>query len=442
MNASSPAASGRKWKPYPAYKDSGVEWLGKIPAHWQVGRLKHAAALNMGQSPDSDDCNIEGYGVPFLQGCAEFGPSFPTPRQYCTCARKLASPFDVLLSVRAPVGELNVADRKYGIGRGLCAITGRLISSHFLMPILEVTRCHLSAIAAGSTFDAVSVGQVGDLRICLPPSGEQAAITKSLDHETARVDALVAKKERLIELLEEKRAALISHAVTEGLNPNATMKDSGIPSVGKVPAHWDVKRNKTVYRELDERSVTGQEELLTVSHITGVTPRSEKDVGMFMAESMVGYKKCQKGDLAINTMWAWMGALGISRHDGIVSPSYNVYHPKSCYVSEYLDYLYRTPAYICEINRFSTGVWESRLRLYPEAFLDMYTLTPPLAEQQRIVEHLALTFKRVDRFIAKLSESIEKLKEFRTALIAAAVTGKIDVRETTSKIPAQGEGTA
>jgi type I restriction enzyme S subunit len=273
---------------------------------------------------------------------------------------------------------------------------------------------------------------IANFQIAFPPLPEQRAIAAFLDRETAKLDTLIAKKERLIELLHEQRSALISHAVTRGLDPAAPLKDSGIDPVGVVPDHWQVVRNKTIFHEINERSTTGSEELLTVSHITGVTPRKEKEVNMFMAESLEGYKLCEPGDFVINTMWAWMGAAGISRYQGIVSPSYNVYRLRDQfteqYDTEYLDMLYRTPPYICEINRHSTGVWTSRLRLYPEAFLNMYTLTPPIEEQRQIVQQFLSEFKKVDVFVGRLKQSIERLREYRTALISAAVTGKIDIR--------------
>ena len=268
----------------------------------------------------------------------------------------------------------------------------------------------------------------GIIKFTVPPTVEQRAIAAFLDRETTRLDALIAKKQRLIELLQEQRTALISQAVTKGLDPNVAMKDSGIPSIAQVPAHWTVERNKWIFREINDRSTTGEEELLTVSHITGITPRSEKrEVTMFLAESNEGHKRCRRDDLVINTMWAWMGALGVTKYDGIVSPSYNVYRPTRKYVPEYLDYLYRTSAFICEIIRYSQGVWTSRLRLYPEEFFLMSTPTPPLSEQQAIVNYIEEETGRYSRFIARLEESIERLREYRTALIAAAVTGKIKV---------------
>ena len=250
------------------------------------------------------------------------------------------------------------------------------------------------------------------------------------DRKTEQIDELIRIKERQIELLQEQRTTLINQAVTKGLDPNVEMKPSGVEWIGEIPAHWEVRRNKRIFRERDDRSETGEEELLTVSHITGVSPRAEKkNVGMFLAETMEGYKHCSAGDLVINTMWAWMGALGVSSFEGIVSPSYNVYELKSSeYMPKYYDYLYRTPNHIKEIIRWSKGIWHSRWRLYPDAFFSMSTITPPFSEQAKIVDFLNCKNKQIDELVSAEQRKIQLLKEYRQSLISEAVTGKIDVR--------------
>ena len=154
------------------------------------------------------------------------------------------------------------------------------------------------------------------------------------------------------------------------LKPHAAYKDSGQDWLGSIPAHWSLLRAKRLFREVDERSKTGKEELLSVSHLTGVTPRRLKTVTMFMAASNVGHKVCRPDDLVINTLWAWMAALGVTRHTGLVSPAYGVYRPNEGggMLPAYADHLLRTPMYAAEYQRRSTGVNSSRLRLYPEQF--------------------------------------------------------------------------
>ena len=304
----------------------------------------------------------------------------------------------------------------------------------------------------------------GEMWIWTPDLPEQVAIADFLDRETARLDSLVAEKERLLELLAEKRRALITHAVTHGLfgvhalacelglpssgvrfgaptlahestaehpkgwTPN--FRDSSLPWLGQIPAHWRTERSKWLFKERDERSENDEGEMLTVSHLTGVTPRSEKEVNMFEAETTEGYKICRKGDLAINTLWAWMGAMGISPCDGIVSPAYNVYVPGPELLGAYVDALVRIPRFPQEVIRYSKGVWSSRLRLYPEGFFQVWLPVPPLDEQHAIVAHIAAETAKLDALRASAERTMALLKERRAALIAAAVTGKITVQPT------------
>ena len=205
-------------------------------------------------------------------------------------------------------------------------------------------------------------------------------------------------------------------------------KDAGVSWVGSIPAHWPEKRAKYYFKEIDDRSQAGDEEMLSVSHITGVTPRSQKNVTMFKAESNVGQKRCQPGDLIINTMWAWMSALGVSNHTGIVSPAYGVYRPRSNqdYDYYYLDSLLRIEGYRSEYICRSTGIRSSRLRLYPDKFLSMPVVCPPQEEQQTIARFLKAQGRLFRKFIRNKRQFIELLKEQKQNVINQAVTRGLD----------------
>jgi type I restriction enzyme S subunit len=199
----------------------------------------------------------------------------------------------------------------------------------------------------------------------------------------------------------------------EGLHPYAEFVDSEERWIGRLPTSWALRRAKFLFREVDERSKLGREELLSVSHKTGVTPRSQKNVTMFMAESNVGHKVCQPDDLVINTLWAWMAALGVSRHHGIVSPAYGVYRPSSPrdLLPRFADQLLRTPAYAAEYRRRSTGVNSSRLRLYPEAFLRIPVILPPLEDQAAIVRFLDHVNRKIDGLIQAKRRGLSLITE-------------------------------
>jgi type I restriction enzyme S subunit len=282
-----------------------------------------------------------------------------------------------------------------------------------------------------ATIAHFTVEKFRELRLYLPSGETQSIIANYLDRETARIDGLIAEKERMLALLEEKRAALISRVVTRGLDPHAPLKPSSQEWLGEIPAHWRVERAKNLFTVRDERSDDGTEELLTVSHITGVTSRSEKDVYMFEADDKAGYKRCMPGDLAINTLWAWMGAMGISPLAGIVSPDYHVYTSRGALLPEYVDLLCRSRPFVAEVSRWSKGVWSSRLRLYPENFFEMRLPVPPCNEQLDIVRAVETDQRKANALRDSLQLSITLAKERRAALITAAVTGQIPLEEMT-----------
>lgn len=214
----------------------------------------------------------------------------------------------------------------------------------------------------------------------------------------------------------------------DGLRPYPSYESSSLPWLGETPTHWEVKRAKYFFREADDRSTTGEEELLSVSHITGVTPRSQKNIFMFLAESNVGHKVCQPNDVVVNTMWAWMAALGVARQCGIVSPSYAVYRPlpNNGLLPEYLDRLLRTPGYAAEYLCASTGINTSRLRLYPEQFLRIPIIRPPEDEQALIVRFLDNADRRIRRYIRAKQKLIGLLEEQKQAIIHGAITRGLD----------------
>lgn len=268
---------------------------------------------------------------------------------------------------------------------------------------------------------------VNDYVLAVPSVSQQGRIAAWLDKETKRVDALVLAKQRLLDLLAEKRQSLTTHAITRGIDPSVRFRSSNIPWLGDIPTHWRAQRTRWLFEERDERTEGDEGEMLTVSHLTGVTPRSEKDVNMFEAETTSGYKLCRKGDLAINTLWAWMGAMGVSPCDGIVSPAYNVYEPGAEMDGGYVDALVRLPKFAQEVIRYSKGVWSSRLRLYPEGFFEAWMPVPPLDEQRSIVAYIAAETRKLDALRASAEQTIALLRERRAALIAAAVTGQLAV---------------
>jgi type I restriction enzyme, S subunit len=208
--------------------------------------------------------------------------------------------------------------------------------------------------------------------------------------------------------------------------------------LGEFPAHWEVLRIKNLFQEMDSRSETGSEELLSVSHYTGVTLKREslenEDDHLTNAESLVGYKLVQQGDLVINIMLAWNGSLGISPHNGMTSPAYCVYRIKGENNPEYFGYLFTTNLFKAEFRRHSTGIIDSRLRLYSDKFFSIFTVVPPKDEQDEIVQYIKAQEEKINMFIQKKQRFIELLKEQRQRVVEVVIKNgtnpKVEFKET------------
>lgn len=390
----------------------------------QKTRFKYISRFQKGRNP-SELFNENAIGrAPYLS-MEYLRNQNDTPEYAETGGALLANKNDVLLLWDGSnAGEFLLA--KKGVVSSTAALalpTG--INCRFFFYLCKHIEPQIRAETVGMGIPHVNGEFVGNLAIPIPKEIFQIKIADYLDKKTIHLDNLIAAKKKLILLLEEKKRTKTYQVLSRGINPKVNLKDSGIPWLGMIPEHWKVERTKWLLPEVDERSEDGSEELLTVSHLTGVTKRSDKDVNMFMSETLEGYKKCKTGDLVINTLWAWMGAMGTSPVDGVVSPAYNVYRPNIRLRSDYLDLLVRTPRFVSEITRYSKGVWSSRLRLYPEGLYKAFIPVPPIDEQKEIVEDVKASLNRFSDLQKITERTISLLQERRTALISAAVTGKL-----------------
>jgi type I restriction enzyme S subunit len=394
----------------------------------------------MGQSPPSEHYNTLGDGLPFLQGNADFGADNPEPRVFCPVAPKTVKPGDHLISVRAPVGALNTADQDYGIGRGLCAVRIRppLVDNRFARWSLAVSTRGLDTVAVGSTYEAVSADDVSNLGMPLPQETEQHAIAAFLDRETAKIDALVAKKERLIELLQEKRIALITRAVTKGLDPNVPMKDSGIEWLGEIPAHWEVKRlwhltpagRRIMYGiVLPGPNVEDGVPIVKGGDVSADRLRLDRlNRTTFEIESGFVRSRLRGGDL----VYAIRGSIGEVAvvPDELEGANLTQDAARVAYAptthGRWLLYVLKSVAIFAQLESGALGatIRGVNIRDLKRASLPV----PGRAEQEVIARFLDDQTAKIDALKTKIRDAIDQLKELRTALISAAVTGKIDVR--------------
>ena len=416
-------------------KDSGIEWIGKVPQEWDIVRFKSkyrnikeiageqsskyerlALTLNgVIKRPKDDSEGLQPKEFDTYQILRENDFIFKMiDLQNISTSRVGLSPYTGLVSP----AYIRFTSRK--------ANQDNRFVYYYLMSMYY--NCVFNSLGGDGVRSALNAKDMGQLDIPYPSEDEQICIANFLDNKCRQVDTLISNVQAQIEKLKAYKQSLITEVVTKGLDPTVPMKDSGVEWMGIIPAHWSVKCGKHLFAESDLRSADGSEELLTVSQYTGITPRSQKNVNMFEALSLEGYKICKVGDIAANTMWMWAGAIGVSQYYGVVSPSYNVYHQiGNAYLSKYLDYLLRIPPLVQCYESQSTGIRASRLRLYPQQFLNIRFPVPPYAEQEAVVAELEGRCEKVDRLIAIKQRKIDKLNEYKKSLIYECVTGKKEV---------------
>jgi type I restriction enzyme S subunit len=399
-------------------RESGIEWLGKVPTHWSLKPLKCAVTFQRGhdlpleQRTEGEFPVVSSAGISAWHNLAKAkGPGIVTGR-YGTIG--------VFYLIDTDYWPLNTSlysvDLHGNVPRYLCYMLHALADLFLLN-------------SAKSAVPGVDRNDLHAITVAVPPVQEQNEIATILDRETAKIDALIAKKQRLIELLQEKRTALISHAVTKGLHPGVPMKESGVPWLGQVPEHWSGRKIKHLFR-FTKRQDHADLTVLSVYRDHGVLEKSSRDDNHNRTpEDLTTYQLVNVGDLVINKMKAWQGSLGVATLTGITSPDYVVYESQNNENLRFIHHLLRTPLMASTYHTISNGIRPDQWRLEPEKFELVSVYLPPKEEQHRIVCVIEEEIRRIDLLSEKVTEAVEKLREYRTALISAAVTGKIDVRE-------------
>ncbi|UWS02844.1 restriction endonuclease subunit S [Phaeobacter inhibens] len=421
-------------------------WLGRLPHHWDAVAIKRLITTPITDGPHETPEFVD-HGIPFVsaEAVGSGQVNFKKIRGYISEAdhkrysKKYLPARDDIFMVKS------------GATTGVSAIVETDLEFNIWSP-LAVIRCNpskilprfmLFAIRSSSFLDGIALnwsygtqqnigmGVLERLHVPLPPMHEQSDIVDYLNRETGKFDGLIEKKTRFIALLKEKRAAVIDHAVTKGMDPRAEMKFSGVEWIGDIPAHWDVPRIATLLREAF-RKPDPDLPVLSVSIHNGVSDGElsdeERDRKVALSEDRTKYQGVEPGDLVYNMMRAWQGAFGAVAVSGLVSPAYVVARPIAEFRTKFLEHLLHTKSAAEEIRRYSRGIADFRMRLYWEYFRDIRVCLPPLSEQDEILSHIDRETARIEGLIEKTERSIALLKEKRAALITAAVTGKIDVR--------------
>jgi type I restriction enzyme S subunit len=430
-----------RYKPYPNYRDSGVEWLGEIPAHWEVARTDsflRFEKIQVDPSAIADDLVFH-YSIPAWQ---ETGDGRLEPPSGIDSAKLRIIGKRLLVSKLNPrKGVVLLASERDVLT--VCSsefvpldVQGCDARWAFYLFASESIRQRLSASVRSATrsHQRAEVSDIVKMWHGVPSQvAEQRTIAAFLDRETARIDALVAKKERLIELLQEKRTVVITQAVTNGIDPNALLEDSGVEWLGEIPAHWEVEKWRYCCR-VTEGQVAPDDDcyrdriMIAPNHIESGTGRI---LSMETADEQAatsGKYLVKAGDIIYSKIRPALNKACIATGDWLCSADmYPVAITRKDVTSKYLLYYILSEPFVRLMNDESMRV--AMPKVNREKLAACPIVLPPSAEQDAIVSFLDRDTARIDALVAKIRTAIERLKELCTALITAAVTGKIDVRD-------------
>ena len=435
-----------KYQKYTEYKDSGVEWLGKIPSHWDMWKLSHAYnEIGSGTTPStSNEENFEG-DIPWITtGELRENVILDTKKKV---SKKTIDQFPTLK--KYPVGSVAIAMYGATIGRlGIFGIeattnqaccvmtTSNVLNNKYLFYWLQAFKNEIIQLSSGGGQPNINQEKVASLKVSAPLIDDQIKIANFLDHETAKIDSLIEKQQKLIELLKEKRQAVISHAVTKGLNPDVPMKDSGVEWLGQVPEHWTVSKLKHFVNVVDCKHITAEffDEGIPLASIGEVKgwkvnlSKAKLTNEKYYFELIDGNRKPQVGDI-IYTRNATVGEAALVHEElprFALGQDVCLIHIVQKLYPEFLLHFLKSEIIKIQLNSAMVGSTFKRINV--DDIRNYIVVIPPFDEQKEILKFLKINTKQYDSLISSAEKQINLMKERRTALISSAVTGKIDVR--------------
>lgn len=418
-------------KAYPTYKDSGIEWLGQIPTHWDL--LRNKIFITEHDNVVGQDAykytllSLTKQGV--IQRDIESGKG-KFPKEFDNY--KIVESGNIIFCLF----DVDETPRTVGLSSIDGMITGAynvfsikgINSQFYYYYFLAVDEAKALRPLYSGLRKVVKTERFAGLRIPVPPEEEQRQIVAYLDYKSNKINERICQRERELQTLSELKQAEIAAVVTRGLDPNVPMKESGIEWLGKIPAHWEMMRAKYMFNK-EKRAVRTNDKVVTCFRDGQVTLRENRRISGF-TESLTetGYQGVRKGDLVIHQMDAFAGAIGVSDSDGKGTSVYHCCTPKGNYSPHYYAHLIREMARSGYIESLYRGIRVRSSDFNYDTFSKQYLPIPPREEQDAIVSYLQSRITIIDNYIAKLKEEINYLQEYKQRLISDVVTGKVDVR--------------
>lgn len=416
-------------------KDSGVAWIGEIPEEWDLLRFKdhykNIKEVAGEKSFEYDRLALTLNGVIKRKKDDSDGLQ---PKEFdgYQILRKNDFIFKMIDLQNISTSRVGLSQYTGLVSPAYIRFTPRKKDSfnkfvyYYLMSMYY--NCVFNNLGGNGVRSALNASDMGRLMIPYPKIETQHQIATYLDQKCTQIDALITNQQKQIEKLKAYKQSLITETVTKGLNPDVPMKDSGVEWIGEIPEDWKVIRVKNLLNERKERSLTGEEEPLSMSQKVGLVPTKILDMIPNMASSFVGAKIVYINDLVFNKLKAHLGVFSVSMYNGLVSPDYAVYYSTGKANLKYLEYLFKTPQCICEFRKRSTGIAAGLTRLYTDGLFAIECPYPSFNEQQAIVSYLDQKCTQIDKLISIKQKKIEKLQQYKKSLIYEYVTGKKEVK--------------
>ena len=433
-------------KPYPEMRDSGVEWLGEIPAHWETRRVRSVARVLNGATPSTNTPAYWEGDIPWITpedlGRLKIRYINDSARRitrtgYVSCGTSLAPANSLAISTRAPIGHIGILRRAACVNQGCrLLIPDDEVHAEYLYHELLALRPELEALGQGTTFSELSAGKLSGFALALPPLKEQAAIARFLDYADRRIQRYIGAKQKLIALLEEQKKALIHEAVTGRIDvrtgrPYPAYKESGVEWLGTVPAHWDVWRSKRAFKPRTELARPGDIQL-SATQAYGVIEQAdyEEKIGRKITRILrhLDQRRHVEIDDFVISMRSFQGGLERAWTSGCIRSSYIVLHAAAELIVGYFGYLFKSAGYIAALQSTANFIRDGQ-DLNFENFCRVDVPFPPVEEQQLIAQAVDRGTDHIDASIECSRRQIGSLREYRARLIGDVVTGKLNVRE-------------
>ena len=424
---------------YKEYKDSGVQWIGEIPSHWEVRRLKTIVTCNDETISESYDENKEIAYVEIGDVDSVDGIKNYTRYKFKDApsrARRMTRVGDVIVStVRTYLKAIAfIKEPDLIVSTGFAVLRPKNVSPKYLSysAMCDGFTTEVLRYSIGISYPAISSNDLLSLKIPIPSFPEQEKIVNYIESRTSKIDAYIAEKEKEVQLLNELKEAEIAKVVTYGLNPDVKMKDSGISWIGMIPEHWELNRAKYMFVK-NKRARRPEDEVITCFRDGQVTLRKNRRLtGFTESEKYDGYQGIRKGDLVIHQMDAFAGSIGVSDSDGMGTSVYHCCTPKGDYNVYYYAYLIRQMAMSGYIQSLYKGIRERSSDFSFPVFGNQYLAIPPREEQDAIVAYINEKCSKITSLISELESEIGYLKEYKQRLIADCVTGQVNVQNETT----------